>query len=91
MHPIFIYIFSINLITFLAFAVDKWKAKHKKWRIRESLLLGLSAFGGVIGGLISMYTFRHKTQTPIFKFGMPIILILQIAVIIYLYKIEIIG
>lgn len=91
MKLILTYIISINLITFLAFAIDKWKAKNKKWRIRESVLLGFSALGGVAGGLISMYAFRHKTQTPIFKFGMPVILILQIALIIYLYKIEIIG
>ena len=80
------YLIIINIITFILFAIDKWKAKRKKWRIRESVLLLFSAIGGVAGGLISMYTFRHKTQTAIFKYGMPIILLLHIALAVYLVK-----
>ena len=81
MKYMLIYVALINLITFSAFGIDKYKAIKKKWRIRESALLGMSTLGGCIGGLIAMYTFRHKTQTPIFKFGMPAILILQIALV----------
>ena len=78
------YLIIVNVVTFLLFAIDKWKAKNKKWRIRESVLLGFSAIGGVLGGLISMYTFRHKTKTAIFEYGMPMILILHIALAVYL-------
>lgn len=78
------YLIIINIITFILFAVDKFRAMNKQWRIRESVLLGSSIIGGVLGGLISMYTFRHKTKTPIFKFGMPIILVLHIALAVFL-------
>lgn len=39
----------INVITFIVYGIDKWKAKQSKWRIRESTLLGLAAVGGSIG------------------------------------------
>lgn len=83
MKYILIYLFSVNLITLITFFIDKQKAIQKKWRIRESVLLGLSAIGGSVGGLAAMYTFRHKTQTAIFKFGMPAILVMQIALVIF--------
>ena len=86
MKWIFWYLLIVNIVTFLVFAIDKWKAKNKKWRIRELVLLTFSAIGGVVGGLMSMYAFRHKTQTAIFKFGMPIILILHIVLAIFLYS-----
>ena len=77
------YLLLINLITFVLFFVDKEKAKRKKWRIKESVLLGFSAFGGALGGIAAMQLFRHKTQTPKFTFGMPLILVLQIFVFVY--------
>ena len=80
----FIYYIIINMLTFIAFAVDKWKAVHGKWRIREFTLIGLSIIGGAAGGLAGMYIFRHKTKKSYFKFGIPIILIVQIIGIIYL-------
>ncbi len=39
-------------------------------------------FGGTIGSITGMYTFRHKTKKPKFKIGMPALLILQILAII---------
>lgn len=78
-----IYFAAVNIVTFFLFAIDKWKAKRKKWRIREAVLLGFSAIGGCVGGLSAMYMFRHKTQTAVFKFGMPVILVLQIALAVY--------
>ena len=86
MKIIITYLLIINLITFLLFFIDKRKAIMNKWRIRESVLLGLSALGGSIGGYAAMEIFRHKTKTPIFKFGMPVIIILQIVIAIYITK-----
>ena len=59
------YLIIINFITFLVFALDKRKAKKGKWRIRVQTLLGLSFLGGAAGGLVAMYTFRHKTKQKI--------------------------
>lgn len=64
-------------------AVDKSKAKHGKWRISEKTLFLLAAVGGSVGSLAGMYTFRHKTKHTKFVIGMPVILIVHIALAIY--------
>ena len=77
---ILLYLLIINVVTFIVFGIDKWKAIHNRWRIREAVLLGLSVVGGSIGGILAMLIFHHKTQKPVFKYGMPVILILQIVI-----------
>ena len=67
----------------IVFAIDKVNARAHRSRIRIVTLLGLSFAGGSIGGLISMYLFRHKTQKDYFTVGMPLIIIMQIVVIFY--------
>lgn len=64
----FIYIISINLITFLAFGIDKFKAMHNMWRIKESLLITLMLIGGAVGSHFGMKTFHHKTTKAKFKY-----------------------
>lgn len=81
---ILIYLLTVNLLTFIVFGVDKWKAVHGKWRIRVSTLLGLSAIGGAAGGLLAMYSFRHKTQKVLFKIGLPVMLLVQTGLLCYL-------
>ena len=56
----------LNFVNFLLFGYDKFQAKREGWRIPEKVLLGLSLFGGGIGGLVGMLTFRHKTRKNIF-------------------------
>ena len=87
MEKIFlIYIAVINVIAFAVFGIDKLKAVKNKWRIPEKILFLLSIIGGSVGGLLGMYTFRHKTQKTAFKFGIPLILIAQIAAIYFITK-----
>ena len=76
------YLAVINLITCIVFGLDKWKAAHNRWRIREAVLLGLSAIGGSVGGLLAMYAFHHKTHKPLFRYGIPVILLVQIAALL---------
>lgn len=78
-----IYLFVINIITYFLYGLDKQKAKQNRWRIPEKVLLGLAAFGGTIGALLGMRMFRHKTQKWKFKLGVPVILAIQIALVIY--------
>jgi Predicted membrane protein len=78
------YLIIINVVTFIAFAIDKWKAVHDKWRISEATLMGLSFVGGAAGGLAAMYICRHKTKTPKFSIGVPLILVIEVAAFIYL-------
>lgn len=78
-----VYLVSVNLITLLAFGIDKFLAVRRRRRIRIVTLLGLSFLGGSIGGLVGMYAFRHKTKKDYFAFGIPLILMMQMALIFY--------
>ena len=76
-----IYMGIINVITFLAFAIDKINAVKGKRRIRIVTLLGLSFIGGSLGALLGMYTLRHKTKVNYFTVGIPLIIVVQVAVV----------
>lgn len=82
---IIIYLLIINLVTIFAMYIDKCKAKKSKRRIAEKTLFTLAFIGGSIGGIIGMYTFRHKTQKPAFVVGFPMIIILQVLAIILIF------
>lgn len=77
-----IYLVAINAVTFFVYGIDKWKAKHSKWRITEASLLLLAALGGSIGAWLGMQIWHHKTMHKKFKYGIPLIFIAQIAVIL---------
>ncbi len=72
-----IYLAFVNLAGFFLMGLDKWKAKHKKWRIPEKPLFLAAIVGGSIGTWAGMYVFRHKTRHWYFTVGMPLILVLQ--------------
>ena len=78
---IIIYLITINVVTFFLYGIDKWKAKRSKWRIPEATLLGLAVIGGSIGAWLGMKVWHHKTQHKKFKYGLPLILLAQIALI----------
>lgn len=74
------YLLAVNLLTFVTYGVDKWKARHNRWRIPEATLLLLAALGGSIGALLAMRVFRHKTQHKKFRYGVPALLLVQLAI-----------
>lgn len=78
------YFIGINLIGFAMMGIDKYKAKKRGFRIPEATLFIVAIIGGSIGSILGMYTFHHKTRHRSFVYGMPFILILQIALIIAL-------
>ena len=75
------YLIVINIVTFLVYGIDKWKAKQGSWRISEASLLILAVIGGSIGALFGMKVWHHKTMHKKFKYGLPLILLAQIALI----------
>lgn len=80
-----IWLVLINLVTFLVFGLDKWKARRKVRneavrRVPEKTLFLLSLLGGSIGALLGMRVFHHKTLHRSFRYGIPAILILQILI-----------
>ena len=80
------YLIVINVVTFLVYGIDKWKAKQGSWRISEATLLMLAVIGGPIGALLGMQVWRHKTMHLKFKYGLPLILLAQIALIYFINK-----
>ena len=84
------YLLVMNLVTFLVFGLDKWKAKRKEKkesvrRVPEKTLFLLSALGGSVGALLGMRVWHHKTLHKSFRFGIPVILLLQILIPAGLY------
>jgi uncharacterized membrane protein YsdA (DUF1294 family) len=75
------YLVAVNVITFGLFAYDKYCAKNNKWRVSEFTLLFWSAIGGTLGAGAAMEICHHKTLHLKFKFGVPILLFLQIILI----------
>lgn len=84
LRNIIIYLLVINVLGFFAMGFDKWKAKRGKWRIPEDSLFMFTILGGGIGTIAGIYTFRHKTKKLKFTVGMPLLLILEILLFIYL-------
>ena len=80
------YLIAINVITFLIYGIDKFKAKKGKWRIPESSLLLLAIIGGSIGAWFGIKVWHHKTLHKKFKYGIPLIVIAQIAIVFYIFR-----
>lgn len=78
------YLAVINFIGFALMGIDKYKAKKRAFRIPEATLFIIAVIGGSIGSILGMYTFRHKTRHRSFVYGMPFILLVQIALIVAL-------
>ena len=77
-----VYLLMMNVLTFIVYGVDKWKACHGRRRVPEATLLGLAALGGSMGAWLAMQLFRHKTQKKKFRYGVPAIFVLQLAVVL---------
>ncbi len=86
MDGIILYLIVINVVAFLAFGLDKLKAKADAWRIPEKTLLGLAIIGGSVGAILGMRTFRHKTRHKQFSVGLPVILALQLILVVLLLR-----
>ena len=79
------YLLAINAVAFILYGIDKYKAKKNQWRISEATLLTMAAIGGSIGAWAGMRLWHHKTMHKKFKYGIPLIIIPQIAFLVYLH------
>ena len=79
------YLVAINSVAFFVYGIDKLKAKRNKWRIPESTLLLLAVIGGSIGALLGMKVWHHKTMHKKFTYGVPLIIVIQILFLNYLF------
>lgn len=79
------YLIIINILSFVLYGIDKLKAIKKKERISERTLILIGILGGSIGSITGMNIFRHKTKKLKFIISLPLILIIHIIVVIYLF------
>ena len=80
-----IYLAVISLLSIIVCCYDKFAAKHlQRHRTREATLLLLSALGGSVALYITMQLIRHKTKHAKFMVGIPVIILLQAALIIFI-------
>ena len=75
----------INLLPFIVYGADKRRARKGKWRVPEKTLFLLPLLGGSIGALLGMRVFHHKTKHWYFVWGIPAILLAQIALAVWIY------
>lgn len=81
---VLIYFLCMNLFGFLSMFIDKRLAVREKRRISERALFTFALLGGSLGSILGMKSFHHKTQHWYFKYGMPLILALQLALAAFL-------
>lgn len=79
------YLLAVNIATFFLYGIDKYKAKKGRWRISEATLLLMAVIGGSIGAWAGMRLWHHKTMHKKFKYGIPAIIIMQVALMVYLH------
>jgi len=79
-----LYLVLINLAAFLLMGIDKFRARRELWRIPEKVLFGSALLGGSVGAIAGMFFFRHKTRHLSFRLGLPVILLLQIVLYVWL-------
>ena len=75
----------VSIVTFFAYGLDKRKAKKKRWRTPEAVLLCLGFFGGAVGALIGMNLFRHKTRHWYFRAVNLLGLVWQVGLVVWLW------
>ncbi|WP_315505517.1 DUF1294 domain-containing protein [Oribacterium parvum] len=78
-----LYFIVINLLTFLLYGLDKYKAIRQEWRIPERALLLMAFVGGAFGALSAMRIFRHKTRKGRFRLMIPLFCLLWGYVIVH--------
>ena len=83
-HIVIYCLLTINALAFIVYGIDKLKARKGWWRISEATLLLLAIVGGSVGAWLGMKVWHHKTMHLKFKYGLPSIILLQLALAVYL-------
>ncbi|MBQ8031140.1 MAG: DUF1294 domain-containing protein [Butyrivibrio sp.] len=79
------FLIVMNIIGFASMGIDKKRAQRSAFRIPEATLFAIALIGGSLGSILGMRIFHHKTKHWYFKFGMPLILILQVLTAVLLH------
>ena len=73
-----------SVIDFALMGLDKGKARRDDWRIPERILWAFALLGGGPGGFLGMRCFRHKTRHWYFRYGFPLLALLDLALLVWL-------
>jgi len=81
-----LYLVAVDLAAFVLMGVDKRRAKRGAWRIPEKTLFLPALLGGALGGTLGMRVFHHKTRHWYFRYGFPLLLVLQLLALVWLRR-----
>ena len=84
MTVIIVWISAFSVLSFVLFAVDKFRAKARRRRIPEATLMLSALLGGAVGAMLAMQICRHKTQKMLFILGLPLCLLINAAAVWFL-------
>ena len=84
-YILFAYIAAVNIVAAFLTLHDKKAAKRHSWRVKENTLLLVAAAGGSVAMFLTMKAIRHKTQHWKFMIGIPVIMVLQAVVMIFIF------
>lgn len=82
---VLVYVLFINIVALVVYGWDKFCAVHGRWRVSELVLLLLAAVGGSVGAFVAMRFFHHKTRHVKFRLGVPVIFVLQVVGVCWVY------
>ena len=81
--PLSVLWLAVNVISFALFGADKRRARKERWRIPEKTLFAFALLGGCTGAILGMKVFHHKTRHKRFTIGLPLIFLLQTALLVF--------
>ena len=80
MKILYFYLAVINIVSFALMGIDKYRASHHRWRIRERTLFLMAVFGGSVGAFLGMLVFWHKIRNKAFAIGLPAVIVLHLLI-----------
>lgn len=80
-----LYLAAVNVLAFVLYGVDKFKARQGRWRISEATLLLTAVLGGALGAWVGMQLWHHKTLHPRFRYGLPLLVLAWLVLLTWIY------
>ncbi|HQU67006.1 MAG TPA: DUF1294 domain-containing protein [Albidovulum sp.] len=80
-----LYLVAVSIFSYALFAIDKWRAQNREWRISEAALLTTALVGGSLGAKLAQHRLRHKTRKEPFRSALNLICLLQAAALASLF------
>ena len=82
----YIFVLVWNLVLFSMYGIDKFKARHHKWRISEFMLIAPSYIFASFGAMLGMIVFNHKTSKAKFRILVPLAFVFNVICAIAIKK-----